>query len=256
MGTIKNDTVIYCTTEQETINVFNVLKDFNYKFDFTSGKEYWNKCANNSLCYRIDVNYIQFSNITFYKSCYPENIITAKQFLKEYMKEEQKSVKLTLTQAREMYPGACKDMKILLETTFPELIEPAYPKTHEELQRMLISKNRSVSYIDDCGTILSFGITTTSHTHINITLSEERSEEHIAFTQVIALMDYYNELDKFIPDWNVSSKEKYCITVCNNIIEKKDCFMYNRVLAFKTAKTRDLFYENFKELIEQCKNLL
>lgn len=224
MGTIKNDTVIYCTTEQETINVFNVLKDFNYKFDFTSGKEYWNKCANNSLCYRIDVNYIQFSNITFYKSCYPENIITAKQFLKEYMKEEQKSVKLTLTQAREMYPGACKDMKILLETTFPELIEPAYPKTHEELQRMLIS--------------------------------EERSEEHIAFTQVIALMDYYNELDKFIPDWNVSSKEKYCITVCNNIIEKKDCFMYNRVLAFKTAKTRDLFYENFKELIEQCKNLL
>ena len=224
MGTIKNDTVIYCTTEQETINVFNVLKDFNYKFDFTSGKEYWNKCANNSLCYRIDVNYIQFSNITFYKSCYPENIITAKQFLKEYMKEEQKSVKLTLTQAREMYPGACKDMKILLETTFPELIEPAYPKTHEELQRMLIS--------------------------------EERSEEHIAFTQVIALMDYYNELDKFIPDWNVSSKEKYCITVCNNIIEKKDCFMYNRILAFKTAKTRDLFYENFKELIEQCKNLL
>ena len=53
------------------------------------------------------------------------------------------------------------------------------------------------------------------------------------------------------PDWdNLSTKHEF-------IKINKGCFTYSsRVLVFPTEKIRDAFYENFKELIEQCKELL
>ena len=53
------------------------------------------------------------------------------------------------------------------------------------------------------------------------------------------------------PDWdNLSTNHEF-------IKINKGCFTYSsRVLVFPTAEMRDAFYENFKELIEQCKELL
>jgi hypothetical protein len=56
------------------------------------------------------------------------------------------------------------------------------------------------------------------------------------------------------PDWGKSA----CYTICcntNRIVFGIDKFR-NAVLAFPTKEMRDAFYENFKELIEQCKVLL
>ena len=56
------------------------------------------------------------------------------------------------------------------------------------------------------------------------------------------------------PDWGKSA----CYTICcnaNRIVFGIDKFR-NTVLAFPTKEMRDAFYENFKELIEQCKVLL
>lgn len=59
------------------------------------------------------------------------------------------------------------------------------------------------------------------------------------------------------PNWRNQDEDKYCIeysygkinpTVMTNI--------YNYILAFPTEEIRDVFFENFKELIEQCKELL
>ena len=58
------------------------------------------------------------------------------------------------------------------------------------------------------------------------------------------------------PDWNNIEIEKYCIFVglgniyCDELSSRKCLF------AFPTEEMRDVFYENFKELIEQCKELL
>lgn len=58
------------------------------------------------------------------------------------------------------------------------------------------------------------------------------------------------------PDWKDGSI-KYVILYDHNEIHA-DCFncTANRILSFPTEEMRDAFYENFKELIEQCKKLL
>lgn len=59
-------------------------------------------------------------------------------------------------------------------------------------------------------------------------------------------------LDKpWEPDWDNLSINHEFIKI------NKGCFIYSsRVLVFPTQEMRDEFYENFKDLIEQCKELL
>lgn len=63
-------------------------------------------------------------------------------------------------------------------------------------------------------------------------------------------------LDKpWEPDWT-SGKPFYCISVSGNTIGKGKWYTDNKILAFPTEEMRDIFYENFKNEIEQCKELL
>lgn len=58
------------------------------------------------------------------------------------------------------------------------------------------------------------------------------------------------------PDWESESTTKYVISQVKNKIELVKSHEYNYVFAFPTAEMRDAFYENFNELIEECKELL
>lgn len=61
-------------------------------------------------------------------------------------------------------------------------------------------------------------------------------------------------LDKpWEPDWNNVS-DKYCIYFVSGDAWLEKCQTRQCPFAFPTAEMRDAFYENFKELIEQCKN--
>ena len=63
-------------------------------------------------------------------------------------------------------------------------------------------------------------------------------------------------LDKpWEPDWNDLNR-KYFISLTCDGIGLYDDFRNPQVLVFPTAEMRDAFYENFKDLIEQCKSLL
>lgn len=57
------------------------------------------------------------------------------------------------------------------------------------------------------------------------------------------------------PDWNEATA-KYTIVVIENKLEKRYALTQNYILAFPTIEMRDTFYENFKDLIENCKELL
>ena len=57
------------------------------------------------------------------------------------------------------------------------------------------------------------------------------------------------------PDWNNVS-DKHCIYFISGEIWLTECQTRQCTLAFPTAEMRDAFYENFKELIEECKELL
>ena len=64
-------------------------------------------------------------------------------------------------------------------------------------------------------------------------------------------------LDKpWEPDWKHLNRKFYCIYNSKNNIVKNVTYGENKILAFPTEEMRDAFYENFKNLIEECKELL
>ena len=69
---------------------------------------------------------------------------------------------------------------------------------------------------------------------------------------------YWKLAGDWEPDWAMYSGPKHCIIYSDNQI-KWQCKAFvteSKVLAFPTPEMRDAFYENFKELIEECKELL
>lgn len=58
------------------------------------------------------------------------------------------------------------------------------------------------------------------------------------------------------PYWNNDNQFKYIISCRRDKIIKDTNTAKNSILAFPTEKIRDAFYENFKDLIEECKDFL
>lgn len=58
------------------------------------------------------------------------------------------------------------------------------------------------------------------------------------------------------PDWKHLNRKSYCIYNSKNDIVKNIIYTENKILAFPTEEIRNAFYENFKDLIEKCKELL
>ena len=58
------------------------------------------------------------------------------------------------------------------------------------------------------------------------------------------------------PDWSTESEKKYVIEVYLNNIRTNLQGYSNTTLSFPTVEMRNTFFENFKDLIERCKELL
>lgn len=67
---------------------------------------------------------------------------------------------------------------------------------------------------------------------------------------------YWKIADDWEPDWTKADERKYCIVNTEGNITKWVQKTTNKILAFPTEEMSDVFYENFKELIEECKELL
>lgn len=86
----------------------------------------------------------------------------------------------------------------------------------------------------------------------------------IRFQELIIARDAYWKiagkemgLDKpWKPDWTNFKVNKFCIGVDRNITSSCDKVTGNKILAFPTAEIRDAFYDAFKELINEVKELL
>lgn len=121
--------------------------------------------------------------------------------------------------------------------------QPKYPKTYEECCDILKIPNDE-RYID-----------------VDVPLDYNKSLS--AFTKLLICRDAYWKiageqmgLDKpWKPDWNEQTP-KYTIDVLANKLVKRYALTQNFILVFPTKEMRDAFYENFKELIENVKELL
>ena len=59
------------------------------------------------------------------------------------------------------------------------------------------------------------------------------------------------------PDWENTDYDSYpTITICGGKILKITIYTHDCILTFPNTEMRDAFYENFKELIEECKEFL
>lgn len=155
--------------------------------------------------------------------------------------EEMRNEKLVITindgyQFKDEKGNVINAQKIILEKK-----EKEYPKTYEECCKVL-----------GVSSLFSF-----------VNMPDKEVDLYGAFICLIRCRDAYwriagEEMGLGKP-WNPSDSdyitERYCIFVNRgNILcdtPAQDCF-----LTFPTEEMRDTFYENFKELIENCKELL
>ena len=132
-----------------------------------------------------------------------------------------------------------------------------YPKTYDECCKILGLNdliNMHLSFMNENTKIIA---STNYHTKTLILLN--------CLTKLRICRDAYWKiageemgLDKpWEPDNDYSSPPKYIINCYfGDIIKEKYCGQYNRLLSFPTEEMRDAFYDAFKGLIEECKELL
>ena len=142
----------------------------------------------------------------------------------------------------ELVLGDDFEVKVENGKTFVVRKTPQYPKT-----------------FDECLKILGYNIAHTipmNHGHNGLLMMK--------FQRLIICRDAYWKIageqmglgKPWKPDWLNAEQDKYVLFTHNNAICSNRYVLGHNILAFHTEEMRDTFYENFKELIEECKELL
>jgi hypothetical protein len=134
------------------------------------------------------------------------------------------------------------EIKIRDGKTYAVRKKPKYPKTYEECCEVLFPNSIEL------GKVLTSGY--------NCELLKKLGE-------LLICRDAYWEIageemglnGPWEPNW-IESSPKYTITVIENKFEKRFALTHSYILAFPTEEMQDVFFENFKDLIENCKELL
>jgi len=141
---------------------------------------------------------------------------------------ETRNLKISKETANRWYNGSDTELKQLALQTFPELGEKELPKSWDEAQRYT---------------------NTSLERYTNISL-----DKFVALARLEILRDIYN--DGWVADWTDNAEGKHCVWFFKNEIATDCSYSLSSFLAFKDAKTRDLFLENFRDLILTAKPLL
>jgi hypothetical protein len=91
----------------------------------------------------------------------------------------------------------------------------------------------------------------------NVLPNYDAARQHLVLMQLHQLRDCYRQGWK--PDWSstcVDGKVKYCIIIYGGNVSPVTSLRTQHFLSFKDESTRDLFLENFKDLIEQAGDLI
>lgn len=119
--------------------------------------------------------------------------------------------------------------------------KPKYPTTYEECCKLLS--------LTPC---------------YNVSYDYYRGKELNALYHLLVCRDAYWKIageemglgKTWEPDWSKADERKCCIVNTEGKIVKWVQKTTNKILSFPTEEVRDAFYENFKELIVSCKELL
>ena len=143
--------------------------------------------------------------------------------------------------------------KIVMEKK--EKKEKKYPKTYEECCKILGADPNNFLTI----TNLYYGeVETTDYERVLLGKFASLWELRICRDAYWKIAGEEIGLGKpWEPDWKNPNHDSYpTITRCDGRVIKTTIYTHDCPLAFPTSEMRDAFYENFKELIERCKELL
>ena len=248
--------------EEAKLSEFMVftLEEFLEKYPYKVGDKVLHKDDNICQSYGIieDMLWDKDENIMFYRIFFKNSFWYSFDEIKFYLhnKEAEKhkiqipefpqSINLSQTNVNEIevvlgdYEFTLKDGK-----TYFVKKKPKYPKDYEECCEVLgISDNRGFGFIN---------------------LSECENILMSSFIQLKRCCNAYWKiageelgLDKpWEPDWNDCAQRKFGLYTLENEIRCINLqVLKNIILVFPTEEIRDTFYENFKDLINQCKELL
>ena len=135
--------------------------------------------------------------------------------------------------------------KIVLEKK-----KPKYPNTYEECCKII--------GIDEYDLVQDYRVGKIR------TIQSERIEKLNILNKLLICLDAYWKIageemglgKPWEPDWKNDEQFKYIIICRRGCIIKDTYTAKDIILSFPTEEMRDAFYENFKELIEECKELL
>lgn len=156
----------------------------------------------------------------------------------------EKTIKLSLEQARKMYKKSPEmDELLLANFSKEELEKPELPKSWNEL------RIRSGYVIGaDSVIIPKPQFLTSTYEQKNLFATEKQAKSALAMAQLSQLMKVYNR--EYIPDWNCDSV-KYVISRSRNKVSVCEGWNSYRFLAFKNKETANEFLKNFEPLIKQ-----
>lgn len=194
-----------------------------------------------------------------------ETWLTSVNFLKHCKEKETMEENLTIQDIRDnnaewllnkLQKMSSESALQTINDLYGELHKPQYPKTYAECCDILsISPYYNLRY----------------HTY------EYGYSEFTTIDKLCSLQDKLNILGKLLicrdaywkmageqmglgepwkPNWLNTEQDKFILYTHNNVICSNRFVLGHNVLAFPTKEMRDIFYENFKDLIEQCKDFL
>ena len=142
-----------------------------------------------------------------------------------------------------------------------ELHKPKYPKDFKECFEVLMCKS---DFSDFALVLTKLSINKDEESDLCISVEPPHIYSINVFYKLLICRDAYWKtageqmgLGKpWRPDWRKADERKYCIVNTEGNIAKWIQKTTNKILAFPTEEMRDAFYENFKNEIEQCKELL
>lgn len=148
----------------------------------------------------------------------------------------------SVTERIQVIPNKDYELKEMNGDYFFIKKQPQYPKTCEECCKVLGIHTSNGLLHDDSRVILAYKIRLVA-----------------CLQELLICRDaYWKIAGNWKPDWDNTDEDKYVIEVIRNKITLNGYPWNetNHLLAFPTEEMRDAFYENFKDLIEECKELL
>ena len=130
--------------------------------------------------------------------------------------------------------------------------DPELPKTWEEFCKNNPVKNNECFIFEGKVNKVSTGWERDTK-HKDILPSEETAEAFLALMQLIQLRDCYRQGWK--PDW-ISGDYKHALSYGRHGLIEDYTYWNNRILTFQSESICYEFMENFRDLIEQAKELI